>query len=446
MDRGRALFFVAGLTAGTLIGALWFPVMRDGPTRTPRSESPASAGGDPVEPVSRDARQPESTPLVEPRFRGRETNHAFGWLEVDFNGFPGRAMVRVEGTTMKGRRDYAEHGSASGESRRVRIELAPGIYEAGWQDLGAMNRYRARVRIAAGDVTHVRATNDGLRVADEAGGLAVMTVNVIGREGRGQPGVLVRTSGPSFDLEQEWGQRTNEHGSCRFRLKGGSYTISVGAAERHVRLAQGERSAVEFRAGSGFGEVVVSPALPGDYRLRSMAQGGQDLGPSAHSVGGAGPAQVGFVFTRPGRYALTYVYRAPGNEAAPPLACLPDELVVARLAVVDGKTTTIPHSAAPGVIEVQVTRPAEDGHRLPIESIVTPMGSDQTLRGTRRPLMRLADVGQRAVFTASVGPLEPGWHEVAIVAGDRKWLRHALVGFGPTRVSIALDRDRGAPR
>jgi len=423
VGNGRALVFVTGLAVGIVIGVLWSRATRDAPARTPRGGHTPDVD---VVLVARD------TVVIQPRRTVTQEGNEFGWLEVDFTGFPGRAAVRIEGTTMHGQRDYAEHGSDSTD--RVRVELAPGIHVVTWEGAGGMNRYRARVRIDAGRVTFVRATDEALGVNDAEHGLAVVTVAVLDRDGRRRSGVLVRTRGASFDIEEEWEQRTDERGNCRFRLRSGSYVVGVGAVERPVRLA--ERADVEFRSGEGYGEVPVSPALPGAYRLRP--KDGRELRPNVQ-----GPSAIGFVFVTPGRYALTYRYRGPRSEADPPDGFMPDELVVAELDVRGGTATVVPHTAAPGVIEVRVTRPTDDAPSELIEAIITPLDSD---RATRRQLTRRVDVNGRATFVAKVGPLDPGWHKMEIVARDRAWLRYALVGFGRTTVTVAFEEIRGRIR
>lgn len=348
----------------------------------------------------------------------------YGNLVVDFTGFDGPGSVRVESVDLDGTLDFIEEGVD--EDGNSWIQLAPGEVTVRWESHGAMRRFAARARIAAGRVTRLAAADQRHVPLPEPAHLAVLEVRVKGPDGQCLTDAAVHLAGEVLEGQRWISVSTDGEGRARFRVRGGSYLVQAGEREETISLEAGERRTLDLLH-EGSGMVVVDPALEGMYALRPR-DGGSAPMDGAYFEGGA----VRFLFVPPGSYDLCYRFQCREYFGHEPDA-RPDDRVLATLEVRAGRADRIPHHPEPGFLEVEI-------------------GASKDA-ASRRWQMRIVSErdGADAVFDAlridgewlrgRTSSLEKGCYKVEILAdGETVLNRHVVIGYGPTELTTHLGR------
>jgi hypothetical protein len=194
-----------------------------------------------------------------------------------------------------------------------------------------------------------------------------------------------------------------------------------------VSLGAGERRVLQLRH-EAHGEVVVDPALEGQYSLLPSAEGAGG-GPLVQADRGGA---VRFPFVEPGSYELWYRFTAAAMVTPSEGSGWPDRRLVGSIAVRAGRVERLADAPEPGFLEVGVDPGTTAAGRWQAR-VSSPDGAAATL------LLGLEAEG--GALRGRTGPMAKGLYRVEILADGRVVKeQRAVVGHGRTRLEVELPR------
>ncbi len=424
------LAFVAGYLLGTMSAgpeaghAARAPVARDIPA-LPAAPPPLPTG------VGESAQAHDAAPLEvilpdRASTAGEDADPEQGTLVVDFNGFEGSGLVRLESTDVEGNYNFMEQ--YADEDVQTFYQLAPGQVVVRWESRGAMRRFAARARIEAGRVTLLRAADPRHVPLPDPPGLAVLDVRVAGPDGQALPDTAVHLGGAVLEGQHWVSVAADAEGRVRFRVRGGSYEVQAGSRTEKVSIEAGERRTLELGHDT-CGMVVVNPRLEGMYSLPAR-DGGSSMEPGYHD------GSVRFLFVPAGSYELWYDFSsaefvrfpAMGND---PGTAGPDRRLLATLEVRPGRAERIEHRPEPGFLEVEVDAPAP--------ARVTRWQMRVSRQGDEGSALDYGLASDGGALRARTGAMPKGKYNVEILADGRVvGKRNAIVAHGRTQLDVKL--------